>query len=68
MIIIIFRDFEIQTDHQIQTRRADLLLINKKKRTCQKVDFTVPTGYRIKVKKGKRQENYIGIVRKLKRL
>ena len=27
----IFWDFEIQTDHQILTRRQDLLLINKKK-------------------------------------
>ena len=26
-------DFEIQTDHQVPTRRLNLILINKKKRT-----------------------------------
>ena len=38
-------DFEIQTDHVIQARRSDLVLINKKKKKKRKgflVDFIVP--------------------------
>ena len=34
-------DFEIQTDHLIPARRPDLVLINKKKRTCHYVNFVV---------------------------
>ena len=42
-------DFEIHTDHLISTRRSDLLIINKKKRTCKIVDFAVPVNHRIKL-------------------
>ena len=34
-------DFVMQTDHQISARRPDLVLINKKKRICHLVDFSV---------------------------
>ena len=37
----ILRDFKIHMDHSISARRPDLILINKKKRTCHKVDFAV---------------------------
>ena len=43
-------DFNIHTDHQISTRRPDLIIINKKKRTCKIVDFAVPADHRIKLK------------------
>ena len=47
-------DFEIKTDHLIPARRPDLLLINKKERTCQLVYFAVPSNHRMKLKeKGK---------------
>ena len=32
-------DFDIQTDHLISARRPDLIIINKKERTCRIVDF-----------------------------
>ena len=32
-------DVEMQTDHLITTRRKDMVLINKKKKTCHLVDF-----------------------------
>ena len=34
-------DFEIQTDHPIQARRPDLVLINEKKITCHLVDYAM---------------------------
>ena len=43
IIVIILWDLEIQTDYLIPARRPDLVLINKKKRTCWIVDFAVPT-------------------------
>ena len=44
-------DFDIYTDHLISARRPDLIIINKKKRTCKIVDFAVPADLRIKLKK-----------------
>ncbi len=43
-------DFEIHTDHLVSARRPDLIIINKKKRTCKIVDFAVPVDHRIKLK------------------
>ena len=43
-------DFDIQTDHLISARRPDLIIINKKKKTCKIVDFADPADYRIKLK------------------
>ena len=35
-------DFNIQTDHLTPARRPDLIIINKKKRTCKIVDLCCP--------------------------
>ena len=40
-------DFDIQTDHLNSARRPDLIVINKKKRTCKIVDFAVPADHRV---------------------
>ena len=37
-------------DHLIPARRPDLILINKKERTCQLVDFAGPADHRVKLK------------------
>ena len=42
-------DFDLYTDHLISTRRPDLIIINKKKRTCKILDFPVSTDHRIKL-------------------
>ena len=41
-------DFDIHTDHLILARRPELIIINKKKRTCKIVDFAVLADHRIK--------------------
>ena len=41
-------DFNIQMDHLISSRRLDLMIINKKKKTCKIVDFAVPADNRVK--------------------
>ena len=43
-------DFDIHMDHLISARRLDLIIINKKKRTCKIVDFAVPADHRLKQK------------------
>ena len=40
-------DFSIQTDHVIEARRPDLVVVDKKRRTCKVIDFAVPGNSRI---------------------
>ena len=64
----ILRDFNIQTDHLIPARRPDLIIINKKKRTCKTVDFAVPADHRIKLKQCEKKYKYLDFARELKKL
>ena len=35
-------DFSIQTDHVIEARRPDLVVVDQKERSCKIIDFVVP--------------------------
>ena len=61
-------DFDIHTDHLISARRPDLIIINKKKRTCKIVDFAVPVDNRIKLKEYEKKDKYLDLARELKKL
>ena len=54
-------DFEIKTDHLIPARRPDLVLINKKERTCQLVDFAVPANHWVKLKENEKIDKYLDL-------
>ena len=41
-------------DHKILTRRPDLVLIKKKKRTCHLMDFAVPVNQKAKIKESEK--------------
>ena len=53
-------DFSIKTDHVIEARRPDLVVVDKKERSCKLIDFVVPGDSRIEEKKkdkiGKNQD------------
>ena len=59
-------DFNIQTDHLIPAWRPDLIIINKKKRTCKIVDFAVPADHWIKQKECEKKDKYLDLARELK--
>ena len=62
-------DFNIQTDHLIQARRPDLIIINKKKkRICKIVDFAVPADHKINLKESEKKDKYLNLARELKKL
>ena len=61
-------DFDIHTDHQISARRPDLIMINKKKRICRIVDFTVPVDHRVKLKKCEERDKYFDLAKEMKKL
>ena len=43
-------DFSFQTDHVIKARRPDLVIVDKKRRTCKIIDFAVPGDSRVEEK------------------
>ena len=57
-------DFDIQTDHLISVRQPDLIIINKKERTCRIVDFAVSANYRVKLKECEKRDKYMDLARK----
>ena len=48
----IFSDLEIQTDHQIPTKRPDLVFVKK--------------NHRVKIKENKKRDKYLDLARELK--
>ena len=64
----ILLDFEVQIDHSIPLRMLDLVLINKKKRTCHLVDISVPADHWVKMKESEDINKYLDLTRELKKL
>ena len=54
----IFWDFSIQTDHVIEALRPDLVVVDKKERSCKIIDFAVPGDSRIEEKEKDKIEKY----------
>ena len=48
--------------------RPDLIIINKKKRTCKIVDFGVPADHKIKLKEFEKKDKYLELSKELKKL
>ena len=61
-------DFDIQMNYLISARQPDLIIINKKKRTCKIVDFAVPADHRVKLKESEKKDKYLDLAGELKKL
>ena len=61
-------DFNIQTDHLIQVRRPDIIMINKRKRIWKIIDFAVPADHRVNMKEGEKKYKYLDLAREFKKL
>ena len=66
--IKILWDFNIQCDHIIEHRRPDILVVNKKEKSCQIIDIAVPGDLRVHVKEGEKVEKYGDLKREIARL
>ena len=63
----ILRDFSIQTDHVIEARRLNLVVVDKK-RICKIMDFVVPGDSRIEKKEKEKIEKYQDVRRELQKI
>ena len=58
-------DFSIQTDHVIEAQRPDLVVVDKKRRTCKIIDFAVRGDSRIEEKEKEKIKKYQDLRREL---
>ena len=61
-------DFSTQTDHVIEGRRPDLVVIDKKERSCKIIDFAVLGDSRIEEKEKDKIEKYQELGRELPKI
>ena len=61
-------DFNIQTDNEIQARRPDIVVVNKKDRKCYIIDVAVPGDVRISEKETENIEKYDELKKEVERL
>ena len=64
----ILRDFCVQTDHVMEAWRVDLVVVDKKRRTCKIFDFAVPEDIRIEEKEKKKIEKSSDLRRELQKI
>ena len=60
--------FSIQTDHVIEARRPDLVVVDKKERSCEIIDFAVPGDSRIEEKEKDKIEKCQDMGRELQKI
>ena len=58
-------DFSIQSDHVIEARRVDLVVFDKKRKTCKIIYSVVPGDSRIEEKQKEKREKYQDLRREL---
>ena len=61
-------DFSIRTDHHIEARRPDLVLVDKSKKSCHIIDVAIPEDSGVKEKEAKKVERYQNLARELRRM
>ena len=59
-------DFMVQTDHVIAARRPDLIVLDKKNKVCQIIDFAVPYDTGVVQKEAEKIEKYQDLARELR--
>ena len=61
-------DFSIQTDDVVEALRPDLVVVDKKERSCKIFDFAVPGDSRIEEKEKDKIEKYEDLGRELQKI
>ena len=61
-------DFNIQTDHVIEHRRPDVVILDKHEKMCHLIDIAVPGDSRVAVKENEKVQKYQDLARELRKL
>ena len=60
-------DFSVRTDHEIEARRPDLLIIDKSEKNCQIIDVEIPEDERVRANEDEKVEKYQDLVTEVRR-
>ena len=58
-------DFGVQTNHRIEAKSPDLIIVDKEKDTCQIVDFAITANHSVEMKGREKREKYRELAREL---
>ena len=61
-------DFTVQTDHVIEARRPDMVIIDKTKNECKIIEFTCPFDSRTEERDKDKMKGYNDLKRELKKI
>ena len=61
-------DFNIQTDHVIEHRRPDVVVLDKHEKMCHLIDIAVPGDSRVASKENEKVQKYQDLARELRKL
>ena len=61
-------DFSIRTDYEIEVRRADLLIIDKKENNWQIIDVAIPDDGRVRTKEDEKEEKYQDLASEIQKM
>ena len=61
-------DFNIQTDHVIQQKRSDIVVMHKTERKCHLIDIAVTGDKRIELKEQEKIDNHNELKREVKKI
>ena len=61
-------DFSVRTDHEIGARRPDMMIIDKRDRSCQITDVAIPEDGRVREKEDEKIEKYQDLEREVRRM
>ena len=61
-------DFSIRTDHNIEARRPDLVLIDKREKYSQIIHVAIPEDSEVKETENEKVEKYQNLARELRRM
>ena len=59
---------KVQTDHVIEARHPDMIVVDKVKKTCAIIDFAIPYDSRVNNKEMEKIEKYQNLARELRKL
>ena len=62
----LLRDFSVRTDHEIGARRPDLMIIDKRERSCQIIDVAIPEDGRVREKEDEKIKKYQDLAREVR--
>ena len=61
-------DFSVRTEHEIEARRPDLVVIDKREKSCQIIDVAIPDDSRVPQKQDEKVEKYQDLAREVGRM